>query len=296
MVKPNGIGMIKEQLEYLQDVGISALQKTFQTHEELGPQGEEVVRKNQFGESALRMDIEAERAVLQALEEANLPIIVFSEEHGKVKIGKKKSVFLGVLDGLDGSVAYKQARGKGRYGTMFGIFSNLDPQYAEYKFCGVMEHTTRRLFFAVRGRGAFVLKRGKRIPIHCSGRKSLDKITRIYADTYFDAALNTTIIRDTFISKLIDYKVASMISSAVHYVNLASGEVDLVLEALGKGSFEKAVGYGLVREAGGVMVTVDGADLGRKRYLTFGQGQYIPVVAASTRELAFELIDYLNRQ
>jgi fructose-1,6-bisphosphatase/inositol monophosphatase family enzyme len=43
----------------------------------------------------------------------------------------------------------------------------------------------------------------------------------------------------------------------------------LALECTRKGNLEIAVAYGLIREAGGVMTTADGEDLGPKGYQTF---------------------------
>lgn len=275
-------------LEQLVRISITALYKAYRIHQQLGVDGEQSVQKNQFGETTLRIDIEAEKAVINTLRKANVPIRVISEEHGITEIGKNPT-YLGILDGLDGSNVYKKERGKGRYGTMFGIFSNLDPKYDDYIFSGVMEHSTKRLFFASKGKGSFVIIDGKAIPIHCSATSRLDKKTRIYIDEYWD------INRETFSAKLQGFNTAFLESSSVHYVDLASGNVDLVLECTRKGNLEIAVAYGLETEAGGSIVTLDGVNLGRKKYLKFGQDKYIPVVFASTKRLAKELIEHINQ-
>ncbi len=272
----------------LEKISITALNRAYKIHQELGAKGEELVEKNQFGDTALRVDIEAEKAVINTLKEAEVPIRIISEEHGITNIGGNP-IYLGILDGLDGSDVYKKERGKGRYGTMLGIFSNLDPEYNDYIFSGVMEHSKNKLFYATKGNGSFVIENDKKTPIKCSNCKTLDKRTRIYIDEYWD------INKKTFSEKLKGFNTTYLGSSAVYYVDLASGKTDLVLECTRKGNLEIAVAYGLEIESGGVVVTSDGLSLGQKKYLEFGQDRYIPVISASTKQMAKELIKHIGK-
>ena len=70
--------------------------------------------RNQFGESALELDVRAKETVLDTLRESQVPIRVVSEEHGTADIGANPR-FLGLLDGLDGSNRY--LAGPGPSGT-----------------------------------------------------------------------------------------------------------------------------------------------------------------------------------
>jgi myo-inositol-1(or 4)-monophosphatase len=274
----------------IEKLGINALQKAFEVHEELGDKGLAEVQKNPHGETSLVGDIEAEKAVIDTFKEAKISINIISEEHGEIVLGENPKYFA-VLDGLDGTSVYKTARGKGRYGTMLGIFPNLDPKYGDYVFCGVMEHSTNSLFFASKGKGCFVLKGSKKNSIKCSSVKKLDENTRILADIGVDESVNITLINDTFVEKLRDFKIVNVPSSAVGFADLASGKADLVLECTRKGNLEIATAFGLVNEAGGVTVTMDGTSLKGKKYLELGQKDHIPIVSASTIELAKELIE-----
>lgn len=269
-------------------LGIKALENAYKIHEELGDKGLESVQKNPHGDTSLVGDIEAEKAVIDILKEANIPLRIISEEHGQVDISENPQ-FLAVLDGLDGTSVYKEARGKGRYGTMFGIFSNLDPTYEDYIFSGVMEHSSKKLYYATKNKGGFLVKNGKQSSLKCSSVLKLED-SRIYADEYFDGNRNVTFIYDTYLSKLKEYTFLHSNSSAIHYVDLAQGRADLVLECTRKGNLEIAVAFGLVNEAGGVIVTKDGMSIGKKKYLVLGQDKYIPIISASTMELAQELI------
>ncbi|MBU0471938.1 MAG: hypothetical protein KKF89_04810 [Nanoarchaeota archaeon] len=277
----------------LKEISISALKNAYKIHESLGLSGEELIKKNQFGDTTLRVDIEAEKAVINTLQERNIPIRIISEEHGTIDI-TDNPIFLGVLDGLDGSNIYKKERGKGRYGTMFAIFSGLDPKYNDYIFSGIMEHSTRRLFHAFKNKGSFVIENDNIIPIKCSSCKTLDKETRVYIDEKDNDQKWHPFMKEIFTNKLKGYDLKWLGSSAVYYADLASGNADLALECTRKGNLEIAVAYGLVTESGGVIISLEGTSLESKKYLEFGQDKYIPVISAATKELALKLIEYIN--
>jgi fructose-1,6-bisphosphatase/inositol monophosphatase family enzyme len=68
----------------------------------------------------------------------------------------------------------------------------------------------------------------------------------------------STFIYDTFLSKFYDYHRLTQPSSAVHYIDLANGQADAVLECTRKGNLEIGISYGLVKEAGGVIRGING--------------------------------------
>lgn len=278
-------------METIKQVVIDSLRKAFTVHESLGVRGEELVQKNQFGDTALVVDIEAEKAVLDFLKQSGVSIRVISEEHGTTEI-TKNPCYLGILDGLDGTSVYKKKRGWGKYGTMFGIFSNTDPLYEDYLACGVMEHSTGRLFIASKGGGAHIVRGDSAVPIKsikCSGRKTLDRWTRIYIDE------DSEMLRETFSKKLKGFHTHFGGSAAIYYVNIASSAADLAIQRTQKFNLEMAIGYGLVVEAGAVMVDIDGKSMGEKRYLNWGQTEHLPIITAATRDLALRLIEHIRR-
>jgi fructose-1,6-bisphosphatase/inositol monophosphatase family enzyme len=286
--------MVKS-LEELDKIVLIALERAYRVHQELGASGEIEVQKNQFGNTALKVDIDCEKAVIDTFRENNVPIRIISEEHGTTDITDNPK-YLAVLDGLDGTREYKRNRGKGRYVTMIGIFSNIDPTYDDYFCSGVFEHVTKRMYFASKGKGSFITIAGNQEPIHCSGQKSLNQeSTRIYVDEVFDRSRENSPIGPIFLSKLKGHLLLHESSSGIHYVDLVSGKADLVLECTRKGNLEIATAYGLITESGGLMVTLEGTSLGKKKYLEFGQDRYIPIISASTRELAGELIAHIGK-
>ena len=281
------MSLLQKQLE---DLGVEALKRAHEAHERLGNGGLKRVQKNTYGDTSLVGDIEAEKAIIDTFRDANIPLRIISEEHGQVDLSENPQ-YLAVLDGLDGTNVYVSTKRTGRYGTMFGIFSNLDPTYDDYLFNGVMEHATERLYFASKDKGTFLIEDGQRSLIKCSTRRVL-KNARVYINEHFDGAMNSTFFQDTYFSKLDGYPFEYLHnnSTAIHYVDLANGAVDLVLECTRKGNLEIAAAYGLMNEAGGVTVTPDGKSIGNKKYLVFGQDRYVALISASTIELAQELI------
>lgn len=266
---------------------IQALNLTFIAHENLGALGENLVEKNQFGDTALKMDIEAEKVVIVALEEAGIPIVIYSEEHGIIKLGENPRYF-GVLDGLDGSDEYKKSRGSGRYGTMLGIFSNLDPLYGDYIFQGIMEHASGRLFYAAKNRGAFVKDSQGEYPVRTSGLRHLDNKTKVYfTEADFD---RFGADKSLIIGALRGIPFTRIGSTASHYADLVSGKVDLLIEPTRKGNLELGAACGLVFEAGGTVSTLSGIDLRQQRFLEFGQKESLAIIAAATPELLVEVL------
>lgn len=248
-----------------------------------------MIRKNEHGDTAFRADIKCEEAVLKSLREMNISIRVISEEHGDISIGKNP-LYLGALDGIDGSSVYKKARGVGRYATMFAIFDGTDPKYNDYLVCGIMEHTTKHLLVAIKDQGVcMVADDGKGKPLYTSGKEKLiPKDTKIYIDTYFPQN------RNFFESKLTEFNPVCTGCSAVHYTDVANGSWDIALECTRKKNLEIAVAFGLIKEAGGVMTDADGNLLDNQKYFQFGQDTQIPVITAATKQLAYALIEHLK--
>lgn len=275
----------------IEKIGIEALQASFEMHNALGEGGKENLQKNQFGDTAMIGDYEAEEAVLKVLKEHKLPAIIHSEEHGHVKITENPTL-LGVLDGIDGSHWYKSEWGVGRYGTMLGIYEGVNPQYKDYIFGGIMEHATKRLFYGVKGKGAWVidLRTGEKKRIHTSSENDLNTKTKIHIDEYWD------INNEVFTSKLSGYNVMDYkVCSSFHYTDTSMGAADLTLECTRKGSLEIATAHPLIIESGGTMVSLNGKPLGEEYYLRFGAEDHVPVITAASQELATQAVNFFNK-
>lgn len=220
--------------------------------------GKKEVRKNRFGDYAMLADIQAEKLVIDKLQ--GLPLRFVSEEHG-IFDNCKNPQYLAILDGLDGSYNFKNNTGK--YGTMLAILKGLEPRYDDYITGGIMEHTTGTLVT-----GGMV-----------SGNIDFSDKPK-YIDNHYEINVKTFSSLDN---------LQCLNASCIHYMELIQGRADLVLECTRKNNLEIAVAYGLVKDSGGVFVTLDGKSLGRKKYQEFGK-EHIPVIAASSMELANKVI------
>lgn len=280
----------REEIDKVKEIGNLALGNAGRIIRELGASGIEDLQKNQYGETALRGDVEAEKAILDVLRKNKLRIKVVSEEHGITFIGDNP-LYLRILDGIDGSGVYKRERATGRYGTMFAVYKGIDPTYDDYLYGGIMEHVSGKLYFASKGGGSWVIGNKAQKRLRCSRSTQLDNKSRLYADTNFDEVFKTDIVSG-FLKDIGDFDFKCMRSSAIHYADLSAGKVVGIIEATRKGNLEIAVVYPLIKEAGGVMVDEDGRDLGNKKYSEFGQKDHLIVVSAATSSLA---IDILNK-
>lgn len=277
----------KEFIDHIEQLGKKALMASFTVHERLGALGEELVAKNQFGDTALRVDIEAEEAVIDVLTQSEIPLVIYSEEHGVVALGEKPKLLV-VLDGMDGSDEYKNFRGKGRYGTILGIYSNPNPRYSDYLFGGVMEHAQGRLVWAARDKGAFVEQNDHVEQIHTPRTALFSSETRVYFSEKHLEQFGAP--KPAFIRSFALHQRHRLGSTASHYADLARGHVDMFIESTRKGNLEFAAAYPLVAEAGGDILTENSQSIVDEHYLTFAQKQNIALIAAASSALARDLI------
>lgn len=282
----------------------NGLSATFRMHESLGERGTEEVQKNQFGETAMRADIEAEEVLMELVKSLGIHIKVRSEEHGEVNLNPDElpPKLIAVMDGLDGSGVYEKERGVGRYGTMFAFLDGSNPRYGDYLAAGIMEHSTGRLALAFKGKGLEVsnLKTGETSHPRTKDAENLEPGSTVFVDSvhvekdeplyqhnqYF--AKN----RETFVEPLTKagFHPVRLGSSAASYVSISLGEAELACESTRKGNLEFAVGYPIIHEAGGVVVTLDGRDIGSNHYLDFGQREHIPVIIAANQKVAQQVL------
>lgn len=281
-----------EVIEYIQTAGLDALNEALEMVLGLGEDGKLKDKINRFGEQGLRADYEAEEAVIKSLRETGLPARVISEEHGQIDLVENPTILV-ILDGIDGTAAYKR---NDRSGTMVAIFSNTGGiidnfTYDDCIFAGVADIKTGEITYATKGKGLHILHRdGRTDSTHASDRSTLTNEVKIYIDGGESGmAINDKVF--TVPLETINFKTKphNAGSSAVHYVDLACGIYDVVCEHTRKGNLEIAAAYRLVTEAGGFMgAIVEGklVNLATQKFGTFGQDKNIPVIAASTQELA----------
>ena len=274
---------------------ILALLEAHKVHNELGLKGLEEVQNNKYGDKALRVDVECEAAVINFLKGISFPLRMYSEEHETADITPAPR-YTGVMDGCDGTSKYKEAPGVGRYSTMFAIYEGLNPSYDNYIVCGICEHATKKIYFAIKGQGAY------EIDIETMARKRIYAAKLrvliepvIYIDEYWEFC------RNLYSAKMQQFAIPGRsfctMSSTIYYVDLVRGDAHLVLDCSHKGNLEIAVSYGIIREAGGVVVDLKGISIGKRKYLEYGQKDNEPEVFISgcTLELTLRAVEYLEK-
>lgn len=269
---------------------VDGLRATHALHEQLGESGRFEFAQNQWGENALVMDIRAEDAMLAVFRENHISAQVYSEEHGEFVMGENPKYTV-VLDGLDGSGEYKEKRGEGMYGTMVSVLQGTEPCYKDYVISGIMIHSPEpQLLIGIKDEGCFVvdIETGKRTPLTKKNSAKISPQSVIDFDTNWP-------FKEIYTSNKNEYPnfTCRYLSEAARVVLFVTGKVDVALEWTRKGNLEQACAYGLVTEAGGVMTTVEGEDIGEKQFKTFGQ-QHIPLVLASSHQAAQDISRRLN--
>lgn len=279
------------------------LVKTYKLHQSLGVGGRTALSQNLFGDLALVMDVEAENTALFPLRKLNIPLQVFSEEHGSFTVGENPTHTV-VLDGLDGSAEYKEKRGESMYGTMISVLDGDDPIYDDYLVSGIMIHSPIPvLLIAVKGEGCFGIN------IETGERKLLRKIQgeELSERSVIDLDINFPLLNRIFENPEYQNSFPRMQcafrSQAARTALFINGEIDIQLEVTRKGSLEDSrygnlempPTYGLVRELGGVMVTADGVSMGSRKYRAFAQdGSNIPIIVAPNQEYAKRIVNALS--
>lgn len=282
------------QIKKLTQIGINALLASKLIHDKLEENGllkVKALTPNRFGETTLKGDLEAENAIITVLKKAKLPIRIVSEEHGTLDLSNNPK-FLGIIDGIDGTSLYIEGRNKLRYATMFGIASSTNPLYSDYLFSGIMEHSTNRLWYAVKDKGSFMidLSSKQKISLIPSTKKVFDENCRIYTILTYNV-VTQKLFAPFF--KNLEFKLP--LSAAISYVDIASGEAELEAEVTRKNNLEQMIAFGLLKEAGCVMVDEKGQDIGPQKYLEFGQKTSIPLFTACTNSLAQDFLKKLKK-
>lgn len=263
---------------------ITGLEATYRLHEGLGDFGTAEVQQNQFGDTALVLDVRSEEIIIDELRKANGPFRVFSEEHGEYSIGKNPTYSV-VVDGLDGSMEYKKKRGKGMYGAMVCIMEGSDPDYNDYVASGIMIHSPKpNLLLAVKNQGVFSidLVSGDRKPQIINGDHQFSEESVIDLDLDYPPYKE---LFDRHGSSFPNMRMAYD-SEAARCALYVEGSIDIALEWTRKHNLEQPTMYGFVVELGGIMTGADGVSIGSEKFTSFGQVDHIPLIIAPNQSVA----------
>lgn len=279
-------------------IGVLALTRVYEQHLALGDQGRNIIPKGEYpalgitnhhDSNVLVADFQAEQTILGTVNSFMTNLQTRGEETGDRGFDQLNVEDTAVMDGLDGSIVYTESLGS--YGTMLAFMDGDNPSYNDYSFCGIVDPTRGKIYFATKGLGAYKLdiKDGEITPINSDQRSThLERDTQLLADLKFDEVYGKTVITDLIKDKfpMLKRPPRTSGSSAANFMDMADEHRGIgwkiwkekpvgSIDCQRKKNLENLVGYGLMREAGGVMVTVDDdgqvVDLGEQNYLTFAQ-------------------------
>ena len=259
------------------EAGLAALRQVQKMPAKLGDRGRKVVSDNQFGDRQIIADVECERAVIDTFQQYDLPLRLMAEEHGNTNLHQFPRLLL-LLDGLDGSASFVGRAPAGSHGTLFSVYSSLEPSYGDYICAGMADFRTGRLYLAVRGQGLVMHDGPRTSKVEMSSIAFPRRSQRVSGSIPASGGVYGERLRA--LDPLDYYSWVEALR------RMFDGECYGIVESTRKGNLEQAALYPLVREAGGSVIALDGSDLGIKNFLTFGQAQVEGLIAASSAQAA----------
>lgn len=293
----------------IREAGHRALEAAAQefTQLSLSGEGSREVGKNSFGQDALVADIRCEAAIINTLnrlgQQGNLVIHGTSEEHGSFLVGSTRQdarVLFAATDGLDGSGVFKgnypdiyEGQGRARrFGTMLALYEGAAPTFSEYLFSGFIEHCSGDVFSAFPLTGGVRRHQGNHEPLITLASAEAGECSCVFLDTYYRENLPY----QKKLSSVIGFETTNLFCSLAYYADIVSGKADALLSCTGKGNLELICAFGLVREAGGVVLTLEGERIDGLPVRTWGQQPVGPVtgfpvfLVAANERLGTQLI------
>ncbi len=273
---------------YAKQQVVDALLAANNVYNTLGSAATTAVSTNRFGDTSMRIDIESEAAVIHHLQRSNINFVLRSEEHGNLPATNLSTPsFLAVIDGLDGSSAFKKYPAQSWAGCMFALFQNDNPCYDDYLAAGIIHHSTGRLVIAAKDQGVHMIDiAGKSetpveprtfnnadLPV-CVDVCNFKPNDPIAAYGSLEHALQGAIVS-------LGYDTVSFSSTAEGFTRHLLGESLAVVESTRKGNLEFATAYALIHEAGGDFIDLETVgDIGAELFLQYGQTSHKPIIAS----------------
>ena len=206
------------------------------------------------GDISMHIDIVAENAIIEFIERSNIDLLLISEEVGEKYIGDKdnamKNQYKLIVDPIDGSSNAVRGVPFSSVSIAFAVGNKI----ANIKKAVIIDLTTRDLYSAERGRGAFL--NGNKISV-----SDRDKQELIFEIDYRLRNLTETLNKyKRIIGK--SNRIRTMGSCALSLCQVAKGSMDAYI------NFKEiirlvdaAAGILLVKEAGGKVFTFEGTEI-----------------------------------
>jgi len=257
-----------------------ALRKAHQVLINLGSAGVQEIQGERVTDITTRGDITISEVLTSFFKDEGVPAVLYTEESGVIKLVKEPEYVI-ALDDIDGTNNYHRGGSALQHCTAITVFDSLKPCFSDALIGGVVEHSSRNAWLAVRGRGCYY----NNTKVKTSLRTVLDKRTLIVVDHYASGENILKFLRVYGVAWVKDFG-----SAAFHLAGVSSGLFDAYLSCSQK-AHELGAGYLLIKEAGGFLSDLNGAPLDKKKYCF--DAKY-GVIAASTRELGKALLSRIK--
>ncbi len=264
------------------DLGELCLQALYLAHTEIARKGEEgraLITSPRPQDLSTEADLSVAEVLRDFFAEKKVPAVIYDEELGRIELVASPK-YLIAIDDIDGSIGYQ--RGIPLFCTGISIYNSASPRYKDFIVSGVMEHNMDqghgRVWFAKQGLGTFGYQ-GK--AVQTSGKEIPDKQTLVAIDGYLGA-------EDS--ERFADVRRATVVRdygcSTFHFAGISSGMIDAAMSTQQKLD-EVAIGYPLIKNAGGFMADLDGTPIDD---MPVRPHEKMGIVAAATEPLAQALL------
>ena len=269
---------------------LESVEKVCINHRKLGEEGKKKDVINQFGEQALRADLEAETTIIGELksfaEKNNIALEIRGEETGTTNLGNNGEKYFGTLDGLDGSSNYL-APNDWSYGTMLAIARGDNPIYSDFEIAAIGFPQENMVLIAAKNIGVFMFDIDNQELKKIKPFENCDyDQTKILSDNYFPEAKK-------MLGKMESVwpKTGSEATSILAMVN---GEWQGMADVTRKGNLEQPMLYLILLELGGAVVDKNGKDIGENNFKDWGQQEKLPIISARSQSIAGKILSELN--
>jgi len=203
------------------------------------------------GDISRKIDIVAERAVMDTIKEHGVNCTIIAEEAGKVDLTNGKSTGYVIVDAVDGTT--NALRGIPFYCCSIAFAD--ENRLSAVKYGVVMDLFTGDVYSASSGRGAFV--NGARMHVKAHGSEG----------SYYVVGMNVSGVKPEKIEQLKPIMSKSnhirhLGSNALELCIFARGLMDVFIDIRGKIRVtDMAAAYLIVKESGGILISEDGKEL-----------------------------------
>ncbi len=276
----------------------------YKNHKKLGYSGKLKDKENQFGEMALRADIEAEERVLVHLagwaKKSGVFLEYRGEELGEDFTGSKGGErYLATIDGLDGSANYLE-KTDFPYGTMVAVAKGQDPTYDDFEIAGIMLPEEGWIVLAIKNWGVCVYDiENKTTDVLPRFAKDYEELKlaeydteKILADDYFPEA--EKLLGDkagvwprtgSTAATIVAMAIRDLIQEPIEDYSLMNDGWQALVDVTRKGNLEQPILFRIITELGGFMVDENGESIADMKFRQWGQDEKLPVITVQNEAI-----------